>query len=196
MPRLLPAFLLIISLTTQQACNTRQQANDKSADSATTQSASDSTPGDASGAITDRLTNLGLTPDSHWRGISLGDDFVKIKEVEKGEAFENDAQHVGYTVEFENLESMDVLYYRQNDKVSALHVDLFLNNRSSVDSYSKDLSAYFSSRYGAPKNANGSIVWSGPTREQVTLTDVSKGKDFGLKIRITPVTGTATASAR
>ena len=145
--------------------------------------------------LTDRLTRLGLTTDSHWRGLNLGDDFSAVKTKEQGKPFEQDTRHMGYAVEFPNLESMDVLYEQQNGKISAIVADLYLNNRPTVNAYQKDLSDYFTAHYGNPKTVNGGSVWISPANEQVALTDVSKGKDYGLNVRITS-TGGATASAR
>lgn len=189
------ALLVFIAslLCTQQACQNRQQAAQQTTDSTTT-AASKTTSVEA--AITGRVADLGLTADSDWRGINLGDDFTKVKTIEKGEAFESDAKHVGYTVEFKNLESADMLYYQANQKVSAVEVDLFLNSRQSVNDSQKELGNYFSSRYGVSKPGNGGTVWVGPKGQSVTLRDVSKGKDFGLKIKIASASAVTTASVK
>lgn len=185
--------LLLLSLVT--ACRSRQQVNNQTTDSATT-AAPDPAVDYAPELITGRLADLGLTRDSHWRGINLGDDFAVVNEKEKGEPFESDAQHVGYTLEFQTLETADVLYYQQGGKVSAIAVDLYLNNRQSVANFQKELTTYFTTRYGKPKPANDGTVWNGPAGERVALNDVSKGKDFGLKINITPTQGATTASTK
>ncbi|MBN8826166.1 MULTISPECIES: hypothetical protein [unclassified Spirosoma] len=183
-------LLLSISLVcSQQACKNRQQTNTQTADTTTTAPASQP---DTDVTITDRLAELGLTADSDWRGITLGDDFDKVKGAEKGEPFESDDDHVGYTIEFKNLESADMLYYQTAKKVSAIDVDLFLNNRESVNAYQKELGAYFTAHYGTPK-AN---QWTSPNGITVTMKDVSKGKDFGLKVRMSIANGSATASAK
>ncbi|GAB3809476.1 hypothetical protein GCM10028819_51310 [Spirosoma humi] len=142
------------------------------------------------------MAELGLTSTSHWHGINLGDDFSKVKATEKGEPFESDADHIGYTLELTNLESADVLYYQSAKKVSAINVDLFLNSRQSVTTYQKELSSYFSSRYGSPKPSMGGTGWTGPKGETVLLKDVSKGKDFGLTIKMAPSKGATTASVK
>jgi hypothetical protein len=191
---------LLLTITTlslnHYACRNRQQANTQSADSTTINAAiTDSeTPADIS--ITTHLANLGLTPDSDWRGINLGDEFVKVKAVEKGEPFESDAEHIGYTIELKNLETSDVLYYQTDKKVSAIDVDLFLNSRQSVTDYQKELDPYFTARYGTPKPGDGGTIWTSKKGETVTLKDVSKGKDFGLEIRIAPAKENTTASAK
>ncbi len=194
MNRIALLFLLLI-LPLIQACNNKKQTTTQTTDSSTAANpgpAVDHAPEPISG----RLAELGLTHDSHWRGVNLGDDFAFVKTKEKGEAFESDAKHVGYTVEFANLETADMLYYQTGGKVSAIEVDLFLNNRQSVNAYRKELEPYFTTRYGAPKPSSRGLVWTGSTGEQVSLNDVSKGKDFGLKIRIEPVKGNTSASAR
>ena len=194
MNRIALLFLTTSFIFGQQACNNKKQTATQTADSSAATNpgpAVDKTPEPIAG----RLATLGLTPDSHWRGINLGDDFATVKAKEKGEAFESDAQHVGYTVEFANLETADVLYYQTGGKVSAIDVDLFLNSGQSVSAYRKELEPYFTTRYGTPKPTTGGFVWTGPTGEQISLKDVSKGKDFGLKIRIAPTNATVTASA-
>jgi len=188
-------FIITVLLVNQQACTSSQNTDSQPNDSTT--SATEASPSASTDiAITGRLVTLGLTPDSDWRGINLGDDFTTVKATEKGEAFETDAKHVGYTIEFQNLETADILYYQTNQKVSAIDVDLFLNNRQSVTDYQKELTPYFTARYGSPKSGNGGTVWTNPKGETVTLKDVSKGKDFGLKINILPSSGTATASVK
>ncbi|AKD56500.1 hypothetical protein [Spirosoma radiotolerans] len=186
------AILLLLSYY-QQACRGRQQTASQTADSTTVASSSEAA---SAPAITGHLAQLGLTSDSHWRGINLGDEFTKVKATEKGEPFESDADHIGYTIELPNLESADILYYQTARKVSAIDVDLFLNSRQSVTDYQKELGTYFSGRYGVSKPTSGGTGWTGQTGETVLLKDVSKGKDFGLTIKIAPAKGATTASAK
>ncbi|GAB2584276.1 hypothetical protein [Spirosoma areae] len=188
-------FFTITLFLNQEACRSRQQADSQPTDSTTTADAAATAETPANITITGRLADLGLTPDSHWRGINLGDAFNSVNATEKGESFEKDATHVGYTVELKNLETADMLYYQTGQFVSAINVDLFLNSRPSVDAYQTELSAYFTARYGSPKPGDEGSVWAGRRGETVTLKDVSKGKDFGLKIKIN-TTGTTTASAK
>jgi hypothetical protein len=183
---LLLVFLLFISLP---ACTNKKETAAQSADSATA-TAPDPAVDYAPEPITGHLADLGLTRDSHWRGINLGDDFAVVKAKEKGAPFESDARHIGYTVEFPNLETADMLYYQAKGKVSAIEVDLFLNTGQSISAYRKELEPYFTTRYGTPKTSAGGLLWTGQTGEQISLKDVSKGKDFGLKIRIEPVAKT------
>ncbi|UFH56913.1 hypothetical protein [Spirosoma sp. KNUC1025] len=190
----LPLVIAVVLAIFFAGCQGRKQASDQSADSS--QAASETSGTTTEVAITGHLAELGLTKESDWRGINIGDDFAKVKTTEKGEAFESDAQHVGYTVEFANLETADMLYYQADQKVSAIDVDLFLNSRQSVTTYQNELQPYFSSRFGAPKTANGGTTWTGAQGKTVTLKDVSKGKDFGLKIKIASANGPATASAK
>lgn len=179
------------------ACQNRRQAPAQPKTNDTTTAAAPNPAADSvPPPITGRLAALGLTPDSHWRGVTLGDDFATVKQHEPGPPFEQDARHVGYTLEFKNLESADVLYDQTGGKVSAIRVDLYLNNQQSVSDYERELSAYFTRRYGTPRPGNGGTLWNGPAGEQVTLRDVSKGKDFGLKIRISPQNNRTAASAK
>lgn len=174
-------------LLTQLACQSKKQDSTQTADSATVTGNVDPVVDYVPEPMTPRLAGLGLTRDSHWRGINLGDPFTAVAEHEPGKPFEQDASHVGYTVEFKNLESADMLYYRKNDKVSGIDVDLFLNSKSAATAYQQELTPYFTTRYGQPKTADGTTTWTGSDGALVTLKDVSKGKDYGLKIRFRPV---------
>ena len=189
-----PVVVALIFTIFFSGCGGNKKASDHTSDSTATASASTGTVADI--AITGRLAELGLTNDTDWRGINLGDDFAKVKTTEKGESFESDAKHVGYTVEFQNLETADMLYYQANQKVSAIDVDLFLNSRQSVTDYQKELEPYFTSRYGSPKKQGDGTIWSVSNSKIVTLKDVSKGKDFGLKVKIESTAGTTTASVK
>ncbi len=185
-------YYTFLMLLMAAACTTKQEH----AGQTTTLTAIDnaSVP-NAPQPISDRLIQLGLTSDSHWRGLSLGDDFDTVKKIEKDAPFEQDVRHAGYAIDFPNLESMDVLYEQQHETISAITADLYLNNRSAVNAYKKELSEYFTNRYGMATVVNGNPVWNGPVNEQFRLIDVSKGKDFGLKVSITSFSG-ATASAK
>lgn len=195
MTRYLLAIAICFSTLFFSACRNGQQTANQATDSLAT--AGEGAPSSTADIpVGSRLAELGLTPNSNWRGINLGDAFTNITAVEKGEPFESDAEHVGYTVELKNLETADVLYYQTDKKVSAIDVDLFLNSRQSVADYQKELNDYFSARYGSSKTAEGGTVWAGTKGEVVALKDVSKGKDFGLKIKIALAKGNITASAK
>ena len=195
MTRYLLAAAALFALLFLNNCKNRQQTTGQAADSTAVVAETEPvSPDDI--VITERLAGLGLTATSDWRGVNLGDAFAHVGAVEKSEPFEQDAEHSGYTIELKQLETADVLYYQTNKNVSAIDVDLFLNSRQSVVAYQKDLEPYFTARYGAPKPGGGSTTWTGRNGETVTLSDVSKGKDYGLKIRMASAGGPVTASAK
>jgi hypothetical protein len=184
---------LCVSILLFNACSNHKQTDTQATDSTTIAATTEST---TDIPITGHIVDLGLTADSDWRGIKLGDEFSNVKGLEKREPFESDSDHIGYTIELKNLETADILYYQTDKKVSAIDVDLFLNTRQSVSDYQKDLESYFTARYGTPKPGDGGTVWSGWKRGTVTLKDVSKGKDFGLKIKLASTNNSATVSAK
>ena len=181
--------LIFVLMAGLHACQTRQQSDSQTSDSTALATPIEATP---PVPITGRLATLGLTNDNDWRSVNIGDEFAHVKAVETGEPFESDAEHIGYTLELKNLETADMLYYQTNGNVSAIDVDLFLNSQPSVAAYRDELSDYFTGRYGTPKPAGKGFVWR-RSSGTVSMEDVSKGKDFGLKIRMAPVR-TLTAS--
>ena len=169
---------LCLALVTKAACTSRQNTDaTSSSDSARTDSASTEAP--AAIPLTTTLTGLGLTSNHDWRKVNLGDEFTVAKATETAEAFEQDATHIGYTQEFDNLESVDYQYFQTGNKVSSIQVDLYLNSLNAVKTYQKELITYLTARYGASSGSAGTLAWK---NGDVVLKDVSKGKDFGLKL--------------
>jgi len=174
MKRLIVSVCLIGSLA---ACTSRQTSDaTTSTDSASTGTVITETP--AAAPLSPTLTSLGLTSNHDWRQVNLGDDFAAAKATETSAPFEQDAEHVGYSQEFENLESVDHQYFQSGDKVSSIQVDFYLNSATAVKTYQQELTTYLTARYGAP---GAGMSWKNGS---VTLKDVSKGKDFGLKLVI------------
>ena len=132
-----------------------------------------------------RLSSLSLLPDFDWKRVKLGDALSAAKAGETERPFEEDASHVGYSVEFDNLESVDYQYFSESGKVSGIRVDLYLNNPPSVHAYQQDLVAYYTARYGRPQQSANVYAWPGPMAGGiVTLKDVSRAKEHGLVLKI------------
>ena len=175
-------FLLGCLVGLTAACTSRQTTDASTSatiDSSQTAPATMSAP--ATVALTARLTGLGMTTDHDWRKVTLGDAFTAAKATETAQPFEQDAAHVGYSQEFTNLESVDYQYIQEGEKVTSIQVDLYLNTVQSVKAYGQELTTYLTARYGNPTITLQSTTWKNGT---VTLKDVSKGKDFGLKLVI------------
>ncbi|MFD1144157.1 hypothetical protein ACFQ4C_23735 [Larkinella insperata] len=165
------------------ACQNKQQASEATSPADTTEIINNQTGADSEVAASDWLNKLVGPPEGTFRGINLGDGVATVKAKESAEPFEEDAKHVGYTIEYENLESFDVQYFLdKSKKVERIEVDIYLNNRQSVEDHKKELAAYFTRRFGSPTQQG----WNVAGNRQVTLTDVSKGKDFGLKLVFGP----------
>ncbi|WP_345248013.1 hypothetical protein [Nibrella saemangeumensis] len=186
------AFIVSVSfLLSGHGCRDNQKAD------TTTESAATSAGGASDTPISERLQSLGLTGEGHWRGISLGDSLAIVKNTEEAKLFESDASHLGYSLEFPNMESVDMLYHQKDQKVLAIDVDLYLNTRQSVTDYTNDLKQYFTARYGHPVQQEKAVVWTGTQQEKISVIDVSEGKDYGIKIKInSALEAAATASTR
>ncbi|MGV3557148.1 hypothetical protein [Larkinella arboricola] len=169
--------LLVLALFFN-ACQNKQQASEATSPADTTEISANQSGADQE-APSDWLEKLVGPEDGMFRGINLGDPVITVKAKENAEPFEEDASHIGYTIEYENLESFDVQYFLdKGKKVERIEVDVYLNNRQSVDHHKKELTAYFNRRFGSSTKQG----WKVAGNQQITLTDVSKGKDFGLKL--------------
>ncbi|TAE32294.1 MAG: hypothetical protein EAZ91_05360 [Cytophagales bacterium] len=165
-----------------QACTNKPNSEQTNTASTALTNETSTVPAGSGAALSSRLRDIGMNTESDWRGINVGDPATKVRETEKAKLFENDAKHLGYTLEFANLESIDMQYQLGTDQtVTGIDVDLYLNDAQSVDAYKTDLKRYFDARY---KPAQTPGTWQGEGGKKIALRDVSKGKDYGLKVAI------------
>jgi hypothetical protein len=134
------------------------------------------------------LLKLIITPQGgDFRSFKLGDPLSKIKAEEKFELFEDSTSHVGFTYETENFEAIDILYYLdKNQALSSIRVDVYLNDANAVRDLSEQFDTYLSGKFTPEKREAKSSDWRGKGGLSIVLKDVSKGKDFGLRISMGP----------
>lgn len=133
-------------------------------------------------------TIVGTTEQGVIRGIGFGDPVSKVKSTEAFEMFEDSASHVGYTFETEQLETIDVLYYftPTGRAVNRITVDVYLNSDPATRQLWETTRKRFTEKYGSPKDSKErQITWKkDPVR--VMISNVSDGKDYGLKFVFEP----------
>jgi hypothetical protein len=134
------------------------------------------------------LLKLIISPQGgDFRGFKLGDPLNKIKADEKFELFEDSTTHVGFTYETENFEAIDILYYLdKNQALNSIRVDVYLNDANAVSNLSEQFDTYLSGKYTPDKREAKSSDWQGKGGLYIVLKDVSKGKDFGLRLSMGP----------
>lgn len=103
-------FITLLTLLLLTACESRRPTDTTQVTDTAQTGPAESNSLAATTSLSPRLQALGLTPGHDWKTVSLGDDFAAVKATAKVEPFEQDAQHVGYSTEFENLESVDYQY--------------------------------------------------------------------------------------
>lgn len=129
---------------------------------------------------------LGESPAGTFRGIVFGDPLSKVKATETFEMFEDAADHVGYTLETEKLETIDVQYFLNADKkVNKITVDVYLNSPDATRQLWNAGKEYLTKTYETPKENGKTITWN-KNSVHVSMEDVSEGKDYGLKFQFTP----------
>ncbi len=134
------------------------------------------------------LLRLIISPQGgDFRGFKLGDPLSKIKADEQFELFEDSTTHVGFMYETENYEAIDILYYLdKNQALNSIRVDVYLNNADDVQNLLEQFDTYLSGKYTSNRRGSKSSDWQGKGGLSVVLTDVSKEKDFGLRLSIGP----------
>jgi len=132
-------------------------------------------------------TIVGSAGEDFFRGLNFGDPVNKIKATEKFELFEDSTDHVGFTYETENFEAVDVLYYLdKNQTIKNIRVDAYLNSALAVRGLQDQFETYLSGRFRNEKKEGKIAIWKGSNNVYITLEDVSKGKDYGLRLRMGP----------
>lgn len=145
-------------------------------------------------------TILGSSDEGIIRGIAFGDAVGKVRATESQasetfEMFEDSLRHVGYTYETDQLETIDVLYYftPTGRMVNRITVDVYLNSQETAQQLWKAAKKRFTDKYGAPTEEKPRHLSWQKAPAQVTMDEVSEGKDYGLKMVFTPTDKTMLA---
>lgn len=140
-------------------------------------------------------TIIGDNEKGIFRGISFGDHISKVRELETFEMLEDSSDHIGYTFDTPQLETIDILYYHpaNNQLINKISADIYLNSANAVGSLWKECSSYFSNRYGKPLQSSATVITWMSGEGKVTLTNVSKDIDFGIKLSFEPAASQAIA---
>lgn len=130
---------------------------------------------------------LGKSTATTLRGIALGDPITKVSSQESFELFEEEGDHLGYTYETEQLETIDVLYYHSGtSQVQRIQLDVYLNSKAATDELLKATREHFTALYGAPKQSSDQKTAWTQAKVRVRVEDVSENKDFGITIVMEP----------
>jgi uncharacterized cupredoxin-like copper-binding protein len=120
------------------------------------------------------------------RGIAFGDPIAKVKATETFEMFEETPDHLGYTSETAQLETIDVQYFLTPEKkVNKITIDVYLNSPVATKQLWNASKQHFSDAYSSPKEETKKVTWNNKT-VRVNMEDVSEGKDYGLKFQFFP----------
>jgi hypothetical protein len=136
---------------------------------------------------------LGDTGGGVVRGITFGDEIAKIKATETFEMFEETPDHLGFTSETAQLESVDVQYFLTPDKkVNKIQLDVYLNSAEATSQLWNAGKAFFNKNYDSPKEEQKLVTWN-KNAIKVQMEDMTKGKDFGLRFQFFPTNKSALA---
>lgn len=128
------------------------------------------------------------------RGVAFGDPVSKVKATETFEMFEELPDHLGYTSETAQLETIDVQYFLTSDKkVNKIMVDVYLNSSDATKQLWNASKQYFNDNNASPKEEGKKITWNNKSI-RITMEDVSEGKDYGLKFQFFPADKNALAA--
>ena len=178
---LLIAFGLVVSCDSKTAKNTEQPPASSDSVAATLSPIINSDPSEMLKMV------IGTTSEGFFRGLNFGDPVSKIKATETFELFEDKTDSVGYTYETENFESIDVLYLLDSKRnIKQIQIDVYVNSVSALNSLWDQFDTYLSGRFRNDKKTKKWAFWKGDNNVYVKLENISKGKDFGIKLSMGP----------
>ena len=118
------------------------------------------------------------------RGVSIGDNLETLQEnISPSETQPKDGK--SFTVYFDDSEInfADILYVKDaENKVEAIAIDIFNENKVEVDNLMKEFVDFFNKKYGMGKGISKMMTWQMPDGNNLMVQDVSTEKDPGLKI--------------
>ena len=118
------------------------------------------------------------------RGVSIGDKIETLQEtILPSETQSNNGK--SFTVYFDgsDLNFADILYVKNTEnKVEAIAIDIFIENKVEVDSLMKEFVDFFDKKYGTGKGISKMMTWRMPDGNNLMVQDVSTEKDPGLKV--------------
>lgn len=118
------------------------------------------------------------------RGYDFGDPIEDIIATEKNEKFEESKNHIGYTFDTSNLETVDILYYMDKEKsLNAIQLDIYMNSDSSNDTLFVNFSEYFNAKYGPQIPKLKIPIWKIDENQEVYIKKVKSRLDRGLEIK-------------
>lgn len=120
------------------------------------------------------------------RGYNFGDDLRKIQESEVLEQFEDVKDHIGYSFDSVNMETVDILYFRdEEDRLKAINIDIYMNSEEASKQMLKAFSSYFTAKYGEPSVHIGLPTWES---DDVTakIKMIRTKLDTGLQVVLEP----------
>lgn len=170
--RFLILSLLIIACSNPKKTETVEVLNPPSPQTAT------------SSNVQKLLRTIMGTGEGLLRGIQFGDAIADVKKKEKAELFEEVEDHVGYSFDTDNLETVDILYEKdKQNRVSGIELDIYMNTDSSNDSLKNELTKQFTTKYGQPITNAEIPTWEIKPNGKVSIKVVKNKLDRGLEVR-------------
>jgi hypothetical protein len=124
------------------------------------------------------------TGDGLLRGVKFGDMVSEVKKKETLELFEEETEHIGYTFDTENIETVDILYLKDaSQRVSGIQLDIYMNTDASNDSLKTLMSNMFTTKYGKHTEDGENKIWKIKPNGQVSIKTVKLKLDRGLEVR-------------
>ncbi len=118
------------------------------------------------------------------RGFNFGDDISLVRKNEKLELFEQEKNYFGYTFDTPDLETIDILYGKdESNKLSWIQLDIYMNSDQANEALFNAFRDYYTIRYGKMTEQNGSYLWPLTPKGKVTVKKVKTSLDRGLEVK-------------
>ncbi|MDZ7899732.1 MAG: hypothetical protein U5N85_17125 [Arcicella sp.] len=118
------------------------------------------------------------------RGVSIGDKIETLQETILPSEIQPESGK-SFTAYFDgsDLNFADIIYSNNaENNISAISIDIFIENKTEVDSLMNEFVDFFDKKYGKGKGISKMKTWQISDGNNLMVQDVSTEKDPGLKI--------------
>lgn len=192
-------FVLMMTLALLAGCGSASdESSDQAAELDSLRRTESQAPVDDLNSDQSELLDLALGnyEDGVVRGIAIGSDISAVKSAERFTLFEELPGSVGYSLDTDHLETIDVVYYYGSEsKVKKIGIDIYLNSKASMDDLWAVSEIRFNRIYPEKHQVSDKVLQFKGKKGKVVIEKVVDTMDYGLKYSFEPANGDVALAA-
>ena len=117
-----------------------------------------------------KFQSIALSEDGDLRGLDIGVGIDKLQDLEKFLLLEDDF-YKHYQIDLNSYEFFDLIYYKYDNKLDEITVDVHLENDIEALEIHDDFVQWLSAKYGEPLlDYNGDLIWNKSVNDSTVVS--------------------------